>query len=98
MKPAFQVFHLVLVFSIYISVSFAQEINNTKEVKLKDKFGTSKDINAPQAFGDKITFNNGTKTLIEIVEEGTGGSIFIPDGGFFGSSTNKLFNFGGNFL
>jgi hypothetical protein len=82
--------------SFFVSVSFAQEINNTKEVKLKDKFGTSKDINAPQAFGDKITIKNGTKTLIEIVEEGTGGSIFIPDGGFFSSSTNKLFNFGGN--
>ncbi len=32
----------------------------------------------------KLNLKNGTKTLIEIVEEGTGGSIFIPDVGFFG--------------
>ncbi len=85
-----------ILFFALLSTVVPQKVEDEKSDKIKNKISSIDGTNETQAFGDKITFKNGTKTLIEIEEEGTAGSIVIPDGGFFGATTNKLYNFGGN--
>jgi hypothetical protein len=85
MKPAFRVLRLVLVFSIFISVSFAQEA----------KINKSKGIDGTTAVDDKVQFKDGTTTLIEINSEGAAGSLIFPSVGSTLTGT-KLYNNGGN--
>lgn len=86
MKPSFRVLQLVLVYSIFISVSFAQET----------KVNKSKGIDGTTAAGDKIRFKDGSNVIMEIQSTGpNGGQIFMPN---IQSSSNPkiLYNYNGD--
>ena len=90
-------FLLVVVSILYVTNTFAQEVEANNE-KSSEKQGTEKVV-SPQAIGDKIIIMDGSSTLLEIQNEGSTGSILLPNSGVIAptpNSDNKLYNNDGN--
>lgn len=81
---------LLLLFSTFL---FAQEIK--QKVKQADETKAVKDNQGIRSVGDKVTFKDGSTVLMEIENEGSAGSIILPDVAEELSGT-KLYNLGGN--
>lgn len=89
-KLAIPIF-LIFIFS---TVLFAQE---EKEKDLtKTKNNTVKLPNDTQATGDKVSIKDGATVLLEIENEGSAGSIILPDVSIDPIDDTKLYNRGGN--
>ncbi len=86
-----------LLFTFFFTLSsFAQEVEKDKSKNAKDNiYNSTKGIDGTTAVNDKITFKDGTNTLLEINSETAGGSLIFPN---VGSTLNgtKLYNNGGN--
>ncbi len=63
--------------------------------QIDDKSQKVNNSNETQAVNDKVTFKDGSTTLLEINSEGSAGSIILPSVGS-PLSGNKLYNNGGN--
>jgi len=81
---------LLLLFSTFL---FAQEIK--QKDKLNEETKAVKVKHGIRSVGDKVLFKDGSTVLMEIENEGSAGSIVLPDveGGLSGT---KLYNWGGN--
>ncbi len=84
-----------MIFSLFFfsfSSINAQQVNNKQEID-EDKSKESDKAKETQAVDDKITFKDGSTTLLEINSEGSAGSIILPSVGST-LSGNKLYNNG----
>ena len=91
----FKMLIYVLIFSSF-SI-FAQETKETTKKEKKSKTVLDDNVDKTAAVGSKLNISDGTTTLLEFENEGTAGSIILPDVG--ASSTpagDKLYNKNGN--
>ena len=74
-----QIFKLLTILFILSFSIYAQEVKTDENATNKSE-GSEK-VDSPQANGDKVIIKDGTTTLIEIKNEGSAGSIFLPSVG-----------------
>ena len=86
---------LAIIFTYSISFLNAQQTkgNKTDFENGKDKI-SNKSVST-QSINDKVSFKDGSTTLLEINSEGSAGSLILPSVGS-ALSGNKLYNNGGN--
>ena len=86
---------LLIIFLFSIPFLFAQQNNKNKaDTENETKSIPNKSVNT-QSVNDKVSFKDGSTTLIEINSEGSAGSLILPSVGS-ALSGNKLYNNGGN--
>ena len=92
----FKMLIYVLIFSSF-SI-FAQETKETTKKEKKSKTVLDDKVDKTVAVGSKLNISDGTTTLLEFENEGTAGSIILPDVGVgaFSPSGDKLYNKGGS--
>ncbi len=84
-----------IIFLCSISFLFAQQAKKDKTVTANEKNNISNKSEKAQSINDKVSFKDGSTTLLEINSEGSAGSLILPSVGS-ALSGNKLYNNGGN--
>ena len=83
------------IFICSISFIHAQQAKKDKSISENEKNKISNKSVNTQSVNDKVSFKDGSTTLIEINSEGSAGSLILPSVGS-ALSGNKLYNNGGN--
>lgn len=96
MKPSRQFTLFFILFTFIIASHQAQELENYKQKTSDDKLGTIKQLDETTATGDKISFKDGTTSLVEIESYYGGGLIHISPTPNASVASSALYNVGGN--
>ena len=85
---------LLIITSLLVSVAINAQEKTLKDNLVKQNSGNDK-VDDIQAIGDKVTIKDGSTILMEVVNEGDGGSIYLkPLTADITSFDNKLYNVG----
>ena len=85
---------LLIITSLLVSVTIIAQEKTLKDNLVKQSSSNYK-VDDIQATGDKVTIKDGSTILMEVINEGDGGSIYLePLPADITSFDNKLYNFG----
>ena len=87
--------NVLLIYILFTSFLAAQEVKQNKSNLDSEKNNISNKSEKTQTINDKVSFKDGSTTLLEINSEGSAGSLILPSVGSV-LSGNKLYNNGGN--